>query len=259
VSSWLTGTSLRESIGSIPAQFALLFDRVFGERHFSRGCFNRSCLATIYSVMVVSVLALEFAPPTPFALPGEAAPGAVPPPLFLLNMFAPMVLFNFVPDYFSLLETRWAIRWMTTSRERGAILSFDVLATAVISLAGILFFAWLLGLAVAWGEDRSWYESFSFSGEILRALLGVVPEGSTDGIILMVRISFISAFFTSIWLWLYTLSAVVASTLIRIGRGVGFLLRMADVDQHPFRSVGFTGVLLVSGLFLVGLPFVLLR
>jgi hypothetical protein len=39
---------------------------------------------------------------------------------------------------------------------------------------------------------------------------------------------------------------------------VGFLLKVTDVEHHPFRSMGFTSVVLVSLLFLIGLPFVLL-
>jgi hypothetical protein len=40
--------------------------------------------------------------------------------------------------------------------------------------------------------------------------------------------------------------------------GVGLLVKVTDVEKHPFRSMGLTSVVIVSLLFLAGLPFVLL-
>jgi hypothetical protein len=50
----------RTSIASVPAQFALLFDKVFGEKHRSRNCFNRSCLASFFAVLLVFAFKLSF-------------------------------------------------------------------------------------------------------------------------------------------------------------------------------------------------------
>jgi len=38
--------------------------------------------------------------------------------------------------------------------------------------------------------------------------------------------------------------------------GVGFLLRVTDVERQPFRSIGFVSVIIVSVLFALGLPLV---
>ena len=40
--------------------------------------------------------------------------------------------------------------------------------------------------------------------------------------------------------------------------GVGFLLRVTDVEHQPLRSMGFVSVIIVSALFALGLPLVLL-
>ena len=74
---------------------------------------------------------------------------------------------------------------------------------------------------------------------------------------LPVGIFFYSAFFTSAWLWLYAASVGVSRVLLRMNNGVGFLLRVTDVERQPFRSMGFVSVIIVSGLFAVGLPLVL--
>jgi len=71
-------------------------------------------------------------------------------------------------------------------------------------------------------------------------------------------IFFYSAFFTSVWLWLYAASVLVSRVLLRMNSGVGFLLRVTDVERQPFRSMGFVSIILVSGLFALGLPLVVL-
>ncbi len=35
--------------------------------------------------------------------------------------------------------------------------------------------------------------------------------------------------------------------------GVGFLLRVTDVERQPFRSMGFVSVIIASGLFALGM------
>jgi len=68
---------------------------------------------------------------------------------------------------------------------------------------------------------------------------------------------FYSAFLTSVWLWLYVAAVILSRFLLRMNNGVGFLLRASDVEQQPFRSMGFVSVIIVSGLFALGLPLVL--
>ncbi len=59
------------------------------------------------------------------------------------------------------------------------------------------------------------------------------------------------------WLWLYAASVPLSNILLRMNSGVGFLLRVTDVERQPFRSIGFVSVIIVSGLFALGLPWVL--
>ena len=52
------------------------------------------------------------------------------------------------------------------------------------------------------------------------------------------QIAFYSAFFTSVWLWLYAGSVMASRLLLSMNSGVGFLLRVTDVEKQPFRSDG---------------------
>ena len=46
--------------------------------------------------------------------------------------------------------------------------------------------------------------------------------------------------------------------MLRMNSGVSFLLRVTDVEHQPFRSMGFVSVIIMSGIFALGLPMVLL-
>jgi len=57
---------------------------------------------------------------------------------------------------------------------------------------------------------------------------------------------FFSTFFASVWLSLYSVSVPLSRVLIRMNNGVGFLLRVTDVERQPFRSMRFVSVIIVS-------------
>lgn len=313
VIDWFRPKNIQTVAWAIPNQFAALFDVVFTPRHWSRECFNRSCLASAAAVIAVLSLKLSFGAwsrdPVSVGMAGYIlgwaallwgllftttvlvrsrswrfvlaiiflalflGPGALdqlqdrlilPGPIASLdveaasvstNFLTVAILLNFIPDYASLLETRWAIRWMEGTGRLWRLVVVDALVTALISLLFIgAFYATVA--APSMGRDFA-------LGDLLVTVLWppyapISAEGSDQFGLTLLSISFYSAFFTSVWLWLYALGTVLARLLVRMNSGVGFLLRVTDVESQPFRSMGFVSVLIVSGLFLLGLPFVLL-
>jgi hypothetical protein len=312
VIDWLRSEDIQARAWAIPDQFAALFDLVFTNRHWSRECFYRSCLASAGAVVAVLGLKISFgswsSDPASARVGGfilawaallwimlllgtvalsrwwrllfsvvflalALGPGILDQLQDQLVLTGPLAtvdaqgasiagmvlmvatLLNFVPDYTSLLETRWAIRWMGRAGRLGRLIAVDALVTALISLFSIgLFYA----VVVAPSMGRS----FAI-GELLVSVFWppyapLTAENSEAFGLVLLSISFYSAFFTSAWLWLYALGTILARLLVRMNSGIGFLLRVTDVERQPFRSMGFVSVLIVSGLFLLGLPFVLL-
>ena len=147
-----------------------------------------------------------------------------------------VMIVNLIPDYFSLLETRWMMRFAASSNWFLLALLLDFLATTFIAFA--VWVPIMLGFFLVAGETAT---------QSMGDLLGLVTI-----------VGFFSTFFTSIWLWLYVLSIPVSRVLLRMNSGVGFLLRVTDVERQPFRSIGFVSVIIVSVLFALGLPLVLL-
>jgi hypothetical protein len=50
---------------------------------------------------------------------------------------------------------------------------------------------------------------------------------------------------------------MVSRVLVRMGGGVGFLLKVTDVERQPFCSMGFVSVIIITSvIFALGLPLV---
>lgn len=298
VSSWVRSATPAGGISSIPAQFAILFDRVFGEKHFSLKCLSRSADASLLSMALVYVLLDSWGVPGlpdrrlayAFGLLGVGAVvyetwlkpkwGAGPRTFAVLMAFsgsaflvvflrvveadvesavqgirmavasyAVAMVYNVAPDYLSLLQTRWALGVMARRGRIGSILVGDFLITWSIWVGAAL----MVGVAAFWvpmipsGLWLLWPPSLLdwlfFSDDPIRGAY---------------QLSFLTTFLTSVWLWLYMVSVAASRALLRMNAGVGFLLRVTDVESQPFRSMGFVSVIIVSALFALGLPLVLL-
>jgi hypothetical protein len=261
---WMGARDVAAVIDSIPSQFAMLFDRVFGSRHLSRRCFLRSCLASGFTSLVLfgGWVALH-----PYVLEVSTVP-----PL-LLGIVPWLGLSNLLPDYLSLWQTRFFVTHAVSHGRLKRVLVTDFLVTTLIAYLGVylaLRYALPLGRSLGWEGLTIGWESFlglaTLSGDLaprvddLRLTFEFPgPSGGfedTPGA--PFGLFFYASFLTSAWLWLYALSVPLSRVLLRMNSGVGFLLRVTDVERQPFRSMGFVSVIIVSVLFALGLPLVLL-
>jgi hypothetical protein len=240
---WLQEADYTAALKSMPAQFVTMFDRVFGERHWSMKCFLRSCVASVCSVTLAYALCRSLG----FTLAGEVAANLTPATAAAL-LFAALT-FNAIPDYLSLLETRWLLGVAQRRLRTSWILGADILMTSVIfavfTLAVLLVLTFTVFKGAGVGDQSDAYFAGMFLGLVI-----------SDPVVPIAVLA--STFFTSVWLWLYALSVPFSRLLLRMNSGLGFLLKVTDVEEQPFRSMGFTSVVLVSLLFLFGLPLVLL-
>ena len=252
VAAKVLNNDLQSEINALPDIFAAFFDKVFGERHFTFLCIRRSIMASIISSWIIASLlySMDF-----LVVPEEG--------IFLFGAYALVV--NLIPDYLSLLQTRLMIGWVKKHGYLLLVLVIDVLATAFIFLAftlgaslALVNFAmsdFVSTEVLASGfELQTQRDAFraGFIGSVLDDILFM--SGNQNG---GLGILFLTTFFTSVWLWLYLVAIYTSNALCRLSSGVGTLLSVIDVETQPFRSLGFVSVLLVSGLFLLGLPFVI--
>jgi len=210
---WLNGTYE----DTWTAQFGRLFDTVFGEKHFSWKRLYRSAVASVLSVIFLYVLFAHI-----LGVMGERSFGAIPFWQVLLLGAA----INIIPDYLSLIETRWLLRRF--ERVRSFPLQIVLLLVDLVFTAAIIFGAInLYALIFVDGRPPSWVE--------LVALFSPLA------------ILFYSTFLTSIWAWLYCLSTWFIRLFTKLG-----LRRVLDVKADPVKQIALVGsaLVLVGGLAL---------
>ncbi|MEM7366558.1 MAG: hypothetical protein AAF525_21290, partial [Pseudomonadota bacterium] len=244
VRNWVTQRRESLDFSVLPAQFSRAFDLIFTERHTSITCILRSIAASLIATALFYVLAvsfgfLQFVPET-----------LNPEDLWIISgvLLGSLVL-NAIPDYLSLLETRWMMRWVESKASVVWVLLGDLVLTSLIFFLWIGI--WVVLLTVNRSEPLHGYELLEF----LRFTLSLSPlDASGDETNFSFGVFFYSTFFTSIWLWLYVAGGIVSRILVHANNGTGILLRIADFDKQPLRALGFTCVITITLIFVVGLP-----
>lgn len=220
-----------------PLHFATLFDKVFGSKHISVRCFARSCIASLGALAMALVVYAYAAPADWDYVKHAVASGdrlaffwSFVPGWLLVFFF---VMLNLIPDYLSLLETRFVIRRMTSvGSMSGQIiwLVFDFAATLAIFVIPVAVFGILDGMPAI---------------ESIRNVLaaGVLsPSVPVDGRILAVFLW--TTFATSVWVWIYWAAQRLTRFTSSINQGVKFLKYALPIKKRPLRSVGTVMALL---------------
>jgi len=219
LANWLLSFDVRKAT-ALPEGTQELFERIFGERHFSLKCFVRSAAFSLGAMAFVSLLLLLISPKYFLSLHIMSKRGD----WLLVALWVPWSIFV---DYISLLKTRVILRIITRMRPRNrvvaiAILVLDYLLYCVIFDIGVKVIWW------AWTEDDAkllgswmWPPRFFFFPSQVRFF-----------------IFFWSGFAPSIWMWLYVFALVVTLTLLRSEKLITWLRWALDVEKNPFRSIG---------------------
>ncbi len=260
ISSWLNRVDTFSKVNQLPHQFSYIFDRVFGEKHLTLKCFLRSSLASLLSVS--AVLAIWGALSEKFFF--TASLSLLHLSGFLFFWLA-AISFNLLPDYISLLETRYLIGIMERARSLTAILLL-FLVDLLISLSIIVLFLEALTLAYygkyyfIWSElsiasVRNFFREYFLMG-VQRGIMldpdGAVAElapwmsaGEAQTVVARHSIGLppfgvflYSSLFTSIWAWLYFSSSTLVRCYQILSPGLSYLKYFLDIDKYPLRSIG---------------------
>ena len=258
-SAWLRNVDPKSHVARWPSLFAAAFDKLFGERHWTWRCFRRSAVASLLSVGVLSwlywsvngYLGWDLVDGRPASL-GESLP-----------YIAMWGAWNLLPDYLSLLQTRWVLRRLE-ARGSAALVVVDLVITAFIAIAGHLLFMFgqtIFALAVSLSDPSSFHDVVSsFSGDFewwLDHIRDLVTLDSTSTP-LTLGIFVYSTFLTSVWLWLYLAAGAAVRVAGGFNVGLRWLRGFTDLDEQPFRSLGFAAILITTLIFLAGIPLILL-
>lgn len=245
-------------VDALPKSFIEWFDRLFRCReveifgatlHLPR--FGRSALASFLALVAAFVVWL--------ANKG----GLSDPPSAGTNVALLVVLYgsatfftNIIPDYLSLVESRFVLGRMSASKSwlgKLGWLAVDAVATCTIVFCFLWFSGWLLFPLVP--EEAAYTvgcldrESLDFARMLDITIAGLTfstPPGTLNYDVS--GIYMFSSFFTSFWVWLF----LGSSLLVRLAQLAPpvreFLRRACRVEDYPLRVLA-----VVSGLVAIGL------
>lgn len=244
---WLKNVPGTEQVDAWASVFPDLIDKVFGPKPLSWIFFLRSCVASLIAIAVLFILGLLH-----YGERGLLKDMADSGPSFLALVvvsLATALIVNCVPDYLSVIISRFIVRMMA---ERPTILRtllyllLDVLLTLVLALG------WNIAVSI-WSLSPSAYQSSLKPHPVLYAF-HLVKRG-VDGLeyypVMWVFIG--ASLFTSVWVWLY----VLASAAIRIIHKVRFIwlkiVPFLNVEKQPMIAIGRVAGLIAGALYAAGL------
>ena len=143
-------------------------------------------------------------------------------------IFILALVFNLVPDYISLLETRWILRKVAQAsmKELIMLLVLDAILTGVIFFSGVGII--ILIYSVNTGDWVGVHTVLEFLNAFILFRGSEIPFG----------IFFYSTYFTSVWLYLFIAASIATKLLYSLGRTGNQVLALLKIEEKPFNSMG---------------------
>lgn len=270
VSSWMLNADGDSNSNTWPVTFVTLFDSLFGTRKSKRGIqipsFLRSALVSIlaaflllaiitYSGIELLVFELEIFPDS---WADDGTWGAVIEALVFTLLIA--AIFNVVPDFISIIETRFVLQALQKSKSNlnNAMLLFvDVIFTLIIAFIGSIIANFLFPLVafILEGFDfdviLDWDIPYDIGGIIDVYISILLMETSISDVdtTFFCGVFIYSTFLTSIWIWLYVFSGVVSRILVKFSAFRSLISGTFRVTEKPLSILGGICISLVTVVF----------
>lgn len=156
-------------------------------------------------------------------------------------------LANLIPDYFSLLETRYLLKVIDEASHvwlKFMLLLVDLFLTFLIFWLGIWFFLRIglsiSGITIDFRDLNYGFEYFVSHNYFIIILLA-------------------TSYFTSIWIWLYLLSGIAIKILNPVYWIISKSKNIFDIDNQPFNAMGFMLMIIISISYLVWGGFIIIH
>jgi hypothetical protein len=275
IAQWIMGTHKRADASAWTMGFIKLFDSVFAVNRSVRGVkipsFLRSCIASfLFAFLLLGVITFSGVELIVYELnmfpdswASNGSWGAVVEALSLTILLS--VFFNVIPDYFSLIETRFILQKLqnvANLRNTIRLLLLDVIFTLLIAFIGSVIANFLFPLVnfvvsgfdtaklAEWMIPYNTLELFQVYGVVLNIVDPADVKGSDSYKHLYYCAVFIySTFLTSIWIWLYTLSGVLTRASISSKTLKRFITETFRVNDKPLSVLGLICISIVSIVF----------
>jgi hypothetical protein len=228
---WLLDIDTTKRAQNWPVTFAALFDRVFGSKHLSWRCFIRSALLSA-ALFLISWLWIFW--PTSHDLSVSANV------MFAAYMSAFGIAASIIPDYVSLLETRFVIHLMSLTNRAWLwtmLLMVDFVLTTIIAAVAVFYvvtFAYSLGL-----RRGDLHTAIDLWRTTDASLWIVFADKSLSPF-------FYIAYATSVWAWLYAAAGFLVKLASRFDVTLRWVTHKFDIEHKPLQTIGLMAGLLCA-------------
>lgn len=231
--------------------FIEIFDQVFGPRFFSlRFVFRSVCATLLFTVMIVAIY-IGYGVITQASW--SEMVGVAGGKELAITWVCVTLAGNIVADYLSLIETRLILKAI---RDRSPIVQ---LLAVVIDFA-LTFLIYLLVASMFYSIENLWLHEmpavehfqivFGGDGHLVQVWKLIIERDQLGGLLHadMFRISVITTYFTSAWIWLFVLTGVLGRLMFSLRGGLTRFGRLFNVREHPVTAVGYTLALITLAL-----------
>ncbi|MCK4798941.1 MAG: hypothetical protein KAT05_16315, partial [Spirochaetes bacterium] len=231
--NWLKSIADKSTSNTIvdsPQWFVESFDRIFGEKHLTWRCILISSISSIIAVFVMFIVWGLLSPRLFIEIVKYK-------PDIIVSVFSGCLLLNLVPDYISLLETRWIMNNVADVKIR--VLSKIIILDAIIT--GFIFSSFFSIIFLISGSSID--KVFNILNQMILFIETDVPPP--------VGILFYSTYFTSVWFYLFMISSIGAKVIYSFGHFGNTIMDFFGVQKTPFQSMGTIIMILVTVGFVI--------
>jgi len=256
---WFLPVEGRVKVRTIEA-FYNMFVSVFGRKHLSWRCLRNSALASTLFLAIIfllldSTVGSGYLSPLKEPWEGYQVDGWVII-IGIGGLFA-----NFFGDYISLWETRLVLTLVVRKKIPLWLgVAADVVFTCIVYLATL--FVMLQPVTFLFGG--SWFSISEFYRDLIQPFITVIVSGDIvydsgervvhhGGLVANLGSGLVTAFITSIWLWMAVFIGPVARLFLWTRRsGLTALGRLFNGAEQPFTALGYIAAIFTLMLGVIG-------
>lgn len=218
-----------------PRLFIESFDSLFGKNHLSMKCFIRSSLASIIVILIIGFVLRGHSSFNPFSL--DIVSSGIAGIVYVMFLLILSILLNIIPDYISLLETRYIIHKSIDRNIKYLVfiilLDFFISGIIYILIAGSISYA---VLSIMQTNLLKYYLNiYNYMYHFASMCLG---GGYT--------IFFLSTYFTSFWMYMLLIFGITIKIAHPLNKFCLNIFKHLVVEEKPFQSSGLLLIMLFT-------------
>jgi len=236
IAVWLVGMKAGQKMEPVARTFINMFDRVFGAKHLSLRCFTRSSIASLVALLLTYGIF--------WAINRVAAEGVLQ--YFRIDwqiIVIGLVIGNIIPDYVSLLVTRYLLGFFRPPRSAWIGLA------SIVVLVGIVWVIALLGMMTVEALSVAYLRRNAHVNDI-EEIVALAETNYWRIVFQSLKAArwlwFYPAFFSCIWFALYTGSGFLLNATHRFDLGFAWFNRHFDIEKKPLQSIGLVAGAIVA-------------